>query len=91
MTENTMSLEQMREQFAAAWPKHYEWSEDDKFKAFGGWVLAMSHLSRPVSESKPVAWMTTESIRHLEKQNGVAHVPAWNVSGDGSDMGESDK
>jgi len=35
------------------------------------------------AQEEAIAWMTPESIGHLAKQNGVAHVPAWNVSGDG--------
>ncbi len=61
-TAEAMTIEQMREQFDAAWPAHYDWSEDDKFKAFSGWVLAMTKAAQSamrVDEVKrlPLRWM----------------------------------
>ena len=39
-----------------------------------------ARIESALASAEPVAWMTPESIAHLERQSGVAKVDAWNCA-----------
>lgn len=62
------------------WSAGYNRAKNEDANELEAALAALSQEQTPQPEAQAVAWLTPESIAHLERQNGPAKVDAWNCA-----------